>query len=256
MINTNNGLSAADIAAVTGNGNFGGFGGNDGAFWLLVLFLFGFGRNGWGGNSGGGVDTLYPWMNQSDQINGGFRDQMLNSGIDSIQTAVANGFAQAEASNNARQIADMNQNFANQMAVLQGFNNMQSQFADCCCENRLATVGVQNAITQDGAATRQTIANGIQSIQDKLCQLELDGVKNQLAQAERENVGLQNQLNMQNLAASQAAQTAALVADNAAHTQYVVNRVAPYPVPSYTVPNPFVNNSCGCGYANTCGCNA
>jgi hypothetical protein len=43
---------------------------------------------------------------------------------------------------------------------------------------------------------------------------------------------------MQNLAASQVAQTAALVADNTAQTQYIVNRVAPYPIPSYTVANP------------------
>jgi len=271
MINTNNGLSAADVAAVTGNGGFGGFGGNDGAFWLLVLFLFGFGRNGWGGNGDGSVDTLYPWMNQSDQINGGFRDQMINSGIDSIQTAVANGFAQAEASNNARQIADMNQNFANQMAILQGFNNMQSQFSDCCCENRLGLANLGADVAREACADRQAVSEGLmnltaqnnantngilnamnagfQGIKDQMCQDKLD-------QKNEEIANLRTQLNMMNLANSQAQQTAQLVADNAAQTQYVVNRIAPYPVPSYTVPNPFVNNSCGCGYTNACGCNA
>ena len=64
-----------------------------------------------------------------------------------------------------------------------------------------------------------------------MCQQEIDALKAQ-------NVNLQNQVNMQNLAASQAAQTAALIADNTAQTQYLVNRISPYPVPSYTVANP------------------
>lgn len=111
--------------------------------------------------------------------------------------------------------------------------------------------------------TQNIIANGksdTQLILDKLCQLELDGVKNQLDSARRDNVALQNQLNMANLAASQTAQTAALTADNAAQTQYIVNRVAPYPIPAYPVGNPYGyngywnngwNNGFGCG----CGCN-
>ena len=253
LTDTGNGLSAADVAAVVGNGN-NGFGfGNDGSglFWLLVLFLFGFGNNGWG--NGGGND-MYPWINQSNQINDGFRDQMMNSTINSIQgsvtsgfgdlqtalcggfagvtQAVTSGFQQAEIANNARQMADMNQNFANQTTVLQGFTNLQSQLAQCCCDNRLATCQTQNLISNESAATRLAIQNGIQTITDKMCQQELDAYK-------RENENLRTQLNMQNLAASQNAQTAQLIADNTAQTQYIVNRVAPYPIPSYTVPNPF-----------------
>lgn len=77
-----------------------------------------------------------------------------------------------------------------------------------------------------------------QTILDKMCQQEIDNLKSQ-------NSALQNQVLMKDLAASQAAQTAQLVADNAAQTQYVVNRVAPYPIPSYTVANPY---GCGCGF--------
>lgn len=251
----NGGLSAADVAAVMGNnGNGGfGFGNNDGAFWLLVLFLFGFGNNGWG-NGGYGGNDIYPWMNQSQQINDGFRDQMINGTINGIQQsvtsgfgdvqnalcggfagvnqAVSNGFAQAEIANNARQMADMNQNFANQTAVLQGFNALQGQLAQCCCDNRLATCQTQNLISNDGNATRLAIQNQTQAILDKMCQQEIDAYK-------RENESLRQQINMQNLAASQVAQTAQLIADNTAQTQYIVNRVAPYPVPAYTVPNPF-----------------
>lgn len=79
-------------------------------------------------------------------------------------------------------------------------------------------------------------------------------MKGQLASAQRENVGLQNQLNMANLAASQNAQTAALTADNAAQTQYIVNRVAPYPQPAivYGYNTSWMNGGCGCN--NGCGC--
>ena len=76
------------------------------------------------------------------------------------------------------------------------------------------------------ATTAQT-----QTILDKMCQQEIDALKSQ-------NIALQNQVNLQALAASQNAQTAALVADNTAQTQYIVNRVAPYPIPAYTVANP------------------
>ena len=90
-----NGLSAADVAAVMGNGN-NGFGfGNDGSglFWLLVLFMFGFGNNGWGNGYGGNIGgEIYPWMNQSQQINDGFRDQMINGNIQGIQQSVTSGF--------------------------------------------------------------------------------------------------------------------------------------------------------------------
>ena len=61
---------------------------------------------------------------------------------------------------------------------------------------------------------------------------------------------------MKDLAASQAAQTAQLIADNTAQTQYLVNRVAPYPIPAYQVGNPYVSYyyangaGCGCGYNN------
>ena len=218
------------VAPMYGNGNSGfGFGG-DWAWILLLLVLFGGGwNNGFGG--GFGADGMYPWMNQSNQISGGFRDQMLNSGITGIQsaitsgfgdvqTALCSGFSQAEISANARQMADMNQTFA-----------LQSQLSQCCCDNRLATCQTQNLVASEGAETRAAIQSQTQAILDKMCQQEIDALKAQ-------NIALQNQVNMQNLAASQTAQTAALIADNTSQTQYIVNRVAPYPIPAYTVANP------------------
>ena len=48
MFNSN-GVSLADIAAVTGNNrnNDGMWG--DGAWWIVILLIFGWGNNGWGG---------------------------------------------------------------------------------------------------------------------------------------------------------------------------------------------------------------
>lgn len=238
------------IAPSGSNGLLGGLGGDGGLLILFFLFMMcgGFGNGGFG-NGGNGFE----WLNNSQNINDGFRDQMLNSSVSGIQSGVTSGFgdvqsalcggfagvnatinggfANAESSANARQMANMNQAFGGQMAMSQGFNSVASQLASCCCENRMATVQTQNIVQAEGAATRLAIQNQTQQILDKMCQQEIDAYK-------RENEALRTQITMQNLAASQAAQTAQLIADNTAQTQYIVNRVAPYPIPAYTVANP------------------
>ena len=223
--------------------------------YLLLLFAGG----GWGGY-GGGVNNfaadgamLYPWMNQSNQMQDGFTSQMLNtsvngiqnaitSGFGDVQTALCGGFAGVNASVNGAQngitqqmysntIADLERSFASQTAMSQGFNNMQSQLSQCCCDQRLAVCQTQNLVANEGAATRLAIQEQTQAILDKMCQQEIDNLKAQ-------NLALQNQLNMATMQASQVSQTAQLIADNTAQTQYIVNRVAPYPIPAYTVANP------------------
>lgn len=144
--------------APTGGGFGGGFGGGWGdGIWLILLVLFAIGGNGFGfGGFGGGVGglaadgaMLYPWMNQSQQVNDGFRDQMLNSSINQIQTGVNgistqlcngfagvnatvnSGFANAETAANARQIANMQQAFATQTAISGGLNDVASNLQQC-----------------------------------------------------------------------------------------------------------------------------
>ena len=276
------------VAPMMGN-NQGGFGFGDGnGWWILLLFFLLCGNGGWGmGGFGGGFDGgLYPWMNQSNQINGGFRDQMLGSQIQGIQNSITSGFgdvqtslcngfagvnatinsgfAGAEASANARQMANMNQAFAAQTAMAQGFNGLQAQFADCCCENRLANCQTQNVIQSEGSQTRFADANntrdiienqtrGTQAILDKLCALELDGVKGQLAQAQRENLALQNQVNMAAMQASQAAQTAVFQQGLNDEVDALYNRLKNCPVgttPVYGNQPIFTcggNGGCGCG---------
>ena len=133
----------------SGGGGFGGGLGYGGDFWLILILLFCFGGGwgngfGWGGGAGNiAADSaaMYPWMNQSNQISNGFRDQMLNTTVNGIQNAitsgfgdvqlgiaginqnicqtgngitqaVSNGFSQAEIANNSRQMASMQQAFA------------------------------------------------------------------------------------------------------------------------------------------------
>ena len=157
-------------------GNYGGMFGGDWA-WIILLLLLGWGNNG-NGFGGGGMNGLYPWMNQADSMNAGFRGVQIDSQLAAIQAAVNNGF-----------------------------QNLGSQFAQCCCDNKLAvadlkyTVATENCAdrTQSMQNTRDIIENqnrNTQNIMDKLCQLELDNVKAQLEQARRDNVGLQNQLNL------------------------------------------------------------
>ena len=272
------------VSPMYNSGNMG-FGG-DWSSWIILFLIFGmFGGwgNGFGGGFGGGFDCgLYPWMNQSNQINGGFRDQMLstqlngiqggvNTGFGDVQTALCGGFAGVNSAiaglqsgitsqMYANQIADLERSFAAQTAQTQGMNALQAQLAQCCCDNRAATADLKYTVatencqdrTQSMMNTRDIIdsqTRGTQAIIDKLCQLELDGVKGQLAQAQRDNVGLQNQLNMANLAASQTAQNTQIV-------DSIYNRLSTCPVgttpvygnqPIFTCPQTV--NSCGCGVA-------
>ena len=255
---TSEGMSPADIAAVTGNGmNHGGFGYGGFSEWIIILFLFAFMNGGWGGNNGGFGNNMYPWLNQSDQINSGFQNQMLNDNVTSIRDGVfglstqmcngfagvnanmANGFAQAEISNNARQMADMNQMFG-----------LSQQLSQCCCDNRLATCQTQNIVQNEGASTRLAIQNQTQAILDKLCQLELDGLK-------ADNQNLRTQLNMANLQASQVAQTAELRQSNANQLNNLVSELRSCPIPCQPVYGNQAIFSCNGGNGcSGCGCGA
>lgn len=271
------------VAPVNGSGNGFGFGDGNG-WWILLLFIL-LGNGAWGMGGGFGGDGLYPWLNNSQNINGGFRDQMLNtqisgiqnsitSGFGDVQTALCGGFAGVNASINgaqnaissqmyANQIADMERSFAAQTAQTAGMTALQAQLAQCCCDNRAATADLKYTVATENCADRTAAAQntrdiidaqtrGTQAILDKLCALELDGVKGQLAQAQRENVGLQNQLNMANFAASQAAQNTFIQQGFADEVDALYNRLKNCPVGTTPVYGNQPIFTCG---GNGCGCN-
>ena len=235
------------VTPAYGNGN-GGFMGGDWAWIILLLVLCGGWGNGFGGGFGG--DGIYPWLNNSQNINGGFRDQMLNtsiasigdkitSGFGDVATQLCGGFAGVTASVTGAQNAVAQQLYANQIADMQSYNAIQTQLAQCCCENRAATADLKYTIATEACNNRATSTANTQAILDKLCQLELDGKNDRIADLER-------QLTMANLAASQTAQTAQILAGQAAEVDGVYNRLKNCPVGTYSVVNP-VSAGCGCG---------
>ena len=218
-----NGLTAADVAAVVGNGNNGwGFGG-DGAWWLLVLFLFAMNGGMWGNNGNQGIP--FNAINTQNDVQRGFDQQALMSGINGINAAIANGFS----------------------TVGMGLQN-------CCSENRASIADLKYTVATENCADRAAVSSGIrdiiasqtantQAILDKLCQQEIDAKNETIA-------NLRTQLNMANLAASQVAQTGQILADNAAQTAVLRQSLNPTPIPAYVVQNP---SCCNTGYSG-CGC--
>lgn len=232
------------------NGGNGGFFGGDNGWWIILLFLLaGNGNWGFGGGMNGG---MFPWMmggmtNTNNDVQRGFDQSAVINGITGVQNAVtngfgnvqtalcngfagvANGFAQAEIANNARQMTDMQQNFA-----------LQQQFSDCCCENR--TTAMQN--------TRDILESGnrnTQAILDKLCQLELDGVKQNY---ENRIAGMQNVIDGLNAQVNASDRRVAMGEEIDA----LYNRLNNCPVPSMPVygRTPIFtcngnNQGCGCG---------
>ena len=271
-------------------GNGGGFGngmfGGDSAIWLIVLLalIWGNNGNGFGGFGGNSFDNGYAWLSNgqkeimnntnngfdtlhlSNQIEGvrdgvyGLSNQMCNSTSD-IVSAVNNGFSGAEISANSRQIANMQQAFNNQIATLQGFNGLQSQFADCCCENRLGIANLNSTILAENCADRAALADGLKDVlinQTANTQRILDQLCNDKIDAKNEKIAdLQREILMKDLQASQVAQTAYLRANNAVVANQLVSELRSCPIPSQPVygNQPIFtcqpNYGCGCGYNTT-----
>lgn len=272
--------------------NGGGFGfGGDFLSWILLILVLGGGWGGFGGFGMGGAMMgmgmmdgfgLYPWMNQVNQMNDGFRDQQLNATAQGIQNAVTSGFGNVQlgiagvnqnicqtgngvisavtGAQNAisqqmytNELASLNRSFAEQAANQQGFNGVQAGIADLRYTEATEGCATRNQAAQNTRDIVDAIRSGDQMIMDKLCALELDGVKNQLAQAQRENAGLLNQVNMATTRAENLAN-----ADNIVNSLY--NRLSTCPVgttpvygnqPIFTCAQNVAGSNCGCGgFAN------
>jgi hypothetical protein len=271
-----------------GGGNQGGFGFDGDWAWILLLLVLGGGWGGFGGFGMGGMmgagmmsgmfgmDYLYPWLNNSQNINDGFRDAQLHDSVTSVrdgisslstqlcnccgdmQLGMANGFngvnnsifgAQTALSQqlNTNEIASLNRSFAEQTANMQGFNGVQAGLSDIRYTTAKEACDTRSQAAMNTRDIVDAIRGGDQMIMDKLCALELDGVKSQLLQAQRENVGLQNQVNMATMQASQVQQTADII--NGTYTRLSQCPVSSTPVygnqPIFTCPNN--NSGCGCG---------
>ena len=292
MIGTNDNMVMPVAPAMYGNGNCGGFGGDWGEWIILFLIFGMFGNGGWGNGFGGNNQLGYdfPWLLNSnnrtvDAVTTGFDNAAIAGQLGDIQGAITNGFANnatalcggfagvnstVNSAQNAiaqqlytNQISDLERSFAAQTASTQGFMGLQGQLAQCCCDNRLATCQTNNTIISEGNATRMADATntrdiidaqtrGTQAILDKLCALELDGVKAQVEAKNDEIARLRQDLSMKDLAASQQAQNAFIAQGFATEVDQLYNRLNNCPVPSTPVygRTPIFtcnNGGCSCG---------
>ena len=280
-----------------GYGNNAGFGDGSWIWIILILALFGgWGFGGFGGGFGGGVgmDVMYPWLSNGQKeimqnTNDGFNTLQLanqltgiNSGVQNLSTQLCNccadvnsnlcngfagvnatvnaGFANAETAANARQIANMQQAFNNQLSTVQGFNSVNSALCDASAENRLGIAGLNSTIISENCADREALSNGIrdiissqtastQRILDQLCQDKIDAKNEKIADLQRE-------LQMADLKASQIEQNAFISQGFANEVDALYNRLSNCPVPSTPVYGRtpiFTCNNNGCGCANTFG---
>ncbi len=268
------------VAPMYGGGN-GGFGGGFGGDWGWIVLLLLLAGGGWGNGFGGGfggnqLGYDFPWLLNGQQginnnISDGFRDNMLQDSVTSIRDGIAalstqlcnccsdmqmsmlNGFNGVEQSANARQIANMQTAF-----------NIQSQLADCCCENRLGLANLNSTVIAENCADRQALNEGVrdiianqtagtQRILDQLCQDKIDAKNDEIA-------NLRQQIAMKDLAASQVAQNAFISQGFANEVDALYNRLSSCPVGTVPVAgntplfscNPSFNgnNGCGCGCGN------
>lgn len=246
----NGGLVMPVSPMAYGNGG-NGFLGGDGAWWLIVLLLIGWGGNGFG-NFGGNAGMPYMMNNTANDVQRGFDQSAImngftgvNSAITNLGTSMSSAFANAETAENARQMANMQQMF-----------NLSTQFSNCCCENRLATANLTSDIAREACADRQAVSDlGTQlsaQINNAFNALQMQNYQDKIDAKNERIASLENQLNSANLAASQNALASRILADNSAQTAALEQYLNPAPIPAYVVQNP---NCCANMYNYGCGCN-
>lgn len=261
------------------NNNDGGIGGSNGWGWIWIILIFAIFAGGWGGFGFGGMGGSQ----------GAAQNYVLSSDFATLQRQLSDGFGSEErkldsisngiCSLGYDQLAQMNgintnimtQANAGQVAMMQGFNNLGTQLADCCCQNRYDSL-------QNANATQRLIENGFcqtgYNLADQSCQTRtlmqtntrdvidnqnqntraiLDALQAQTIAAKDERIAAQNQQIFQlQLAASQERQNNWLVDKLGYHC----------PQAAYVVQPPqqvtFPTNCCGgVNYAAAnggCGC--
>ena len=226
------------------NGNNGGMFGNDGWWGIILLaLLFGYGGGGMGFGGGYGGGMMLNGIATRADINEGFALNNITGGITAIQQGICDS---TYALTNA-----INGGFNNaQLATLQGFNGLERQLADCCCENRAAIAQVRYDMATQACDTRRAITDAARDITDN-ANANTRAIMDFMVNSKIESLQAENQ--SLKLAASQANQNNYLAALSEAQTAELIRRIAPTPVPSYAVPAPYpycgnVNyGGCGCG---------
>ena len=269
----NSGMSAADVAVLSGATNRGcndgyGFGG-DGWGWIWILLIFGIFNGGWGNGFGGwggnGVNGsgFQGYATRSD-INEGFAFNTLQRDVDAIQHGICDStYALTNAINSGFSTAELSR-CNQQAALMQQLNNIQFQNQDCCCQTQRALergfADMNYNMATQACDTRNTIQNTTRDILENN-NSNTRAILDFLTQDKISSLQAENQT--LKFAASQANQNAVLQAAMDANTAEIIRRTGnDCPIPAYVVPNP---NCCygtpvgvmpyqNYGGCNTCGC--
>lgn len=252
-------LSPADVAVLSGNAGNGnnGYGfGDNGAWWIILFLIFGWGRNGFGngfgGNGGGAVDNYVlatDFANierKLDGVNNGICDSTfalnnsITTGFAGVQQTLCQGFNGV----NTAVLQSAN-------ATERGFCNLSSQLADCCCTTQRAIDSVNYNMAINTNGIQQTLCNNTRDIIENqnanYRALHDEIIANRIEDKNAQITAQQNEINALRLRASQEAQNA-----------YLISQLGPKcPDPAYIVPNPnccYNYNVTGVGYNNGCGC--
>ena len=251
-----NGFYMPVAPAYQNGGGFGNFGGDG---WWILLLLLAFG-GGWGGFGGGfGVaDGLYPWLSNSQNISGGFRDQMLQTSVSGIADRITSGFGDVQNSL-CSGFAGVNSTITNaQMANMQSIYGVQNALQNCCCENRAGLADLKYTVATENCADRAALSDGLrdvlaatqaqtQAILDKMCQDKIDEKNDTISQLRSELMYARGQ-------ASQDVQTAAIRAGQATTANQLVSELRSCPIPAMPVYGNSPIFTCAQNVAGGCGC--
>lgn len=224
------GLTASDVAVLTGGtGKNDGFGGDWGA-WIILFLIFGMfgwgGFGGWGGNGGGANSPAFQGYATRADIDAALSTQGIENGIQNLSGQLCNGLAGVNAN----------------------LSNLGYQTQQCCCNVREAIAGVNYNMAAQTNILQNTVNNGFRDVIDA------------------QNAGTQRIIDLFTQDKIQSLQTelqsAQLQLSNNAQTNSILNALRPTPVPSYPVMSPYtsiVNPTgfsfgTGCGYGGNTGC--
>lgn len=234
-----NGYSLADIAAASGNGNGNGMWG-DGAWWIVLFLIFGWGR-GYGNGFGGGAD-------------GAAQNYVLASDFATIQRQLSDGFNSIDNALDRQNagICDLG------YTQLQLNNQLATQIADCCCKTQTNIADLKYTVGSTGAGIQNQIQQCCCDVERQIERGFADTNYNMAAQNCQtlqaiDKVGdriidFMNASQMQALRDEN--QSLRLAASQACQNNTIINALRPAPVPAFQVPNPFGYYGAGCGCGN------
>ncbi len=211
------GLSGTDALALMNNRD----GYSDGSwFWILIL-LFAFWGNGFNRNNELETDIDTRFLERDIfNTNQNVSNTACTTQRDVLENRYSLGTEILENRYNCSQNA-----CSTQKEILQNrydnalqTNTLQAQIQNCCCELRA-----------------ESLAN-TQKVLDKMCETEINTLRDKLADRDRDLQTAYNQI-------SQVAQT-----------NSIVNQLRPYPIPAYQTTSPYVGYGLygyGCGCANS-----